>query len=199
MRKKVLITLVLTTTLSSINPTAIFANEPTIVTEKQIKNAQTEALKSYLYNIDGVEIESNIPLSNNEQIGVYQQASQQKIMSYEDMGGAPGMMYGSPQYKTYTNTTEKELAEIAVAYMTARIAKVATLNQTAAFFVTYFGTKMKGWIADLFKPTYIGMWITREQKSDGYYHYYLTVVNYSNSTYKQPIKVQFNETGRSLN
>ncbi len=63
MKKTILITLALTTALASINPTTISANKSTVTTDKQTINEPVESVKSYSYEIDGVKIESNVPLS----------------------------------------------------------------------------------------------------------------------------------------
>lgn len=90
-------------------------------------------------------------------------------------------------YKTYKNTTEKNVAELITAYLIGKAPKAAKGTTFGAWVLG----KLSGW-SDNIKPTYVGAWTTSAW--DNYYNerrYYNTLVHYKNSNYTTPISVQY--------
>lgn len=151
---------------------------------------------SYIYN--GVKINSDKELTATEQNEIYRMVTTGKsessnIKPFGHIIGGSGELVHGPKYVTYENKTERAIAELIAAWLVSKI-PVAKLSGDKKFFTGYILGKISGWVKSLIKPTYVGYWTTKAY-ADGLYHYYLTVVHYSDDTFTQPIDVEYGEVG----
>lgn len=194
-KKKVLIISALSLLLSSI--TAPFASANTYLYKfTTVQNNST----TFTYNVNGVSINSDKELTVNEQNSIYKLAAMGKYNSSSVIqpfghiiGGSGEIAYG-PKYESYTNKTEKAIAELIAAWLVSKV-PIKKLSGDKKFFAGYILGKISGWVKSLFEPTYVGYWTTKAPDGYGLYHYYLTVVHYSDDTFTQPIDVQYGEVG----
>ncbi|WP_411344703.1 hypothetical protein ACE3MZ_01000 [Paenibacillus sp. WLX1005] len=170
-------------------------NSPIVETQNSTSTSQ------YSYTYNGVEIGSTISLNDEQLKKLYDQTiniSQgiNKVTpSIIDQGGSPGMTVAGPEYKTYSNYTERKLADLLVSATVGKIPFIKNLGTISSW---VFGV-VHGWgLNQIIHPTYVGSWVTKSyDNNSGLYRYYLTVVYYTNDSFNKPIKVQYNEIAAS--
>lgn len=149
----------------------------------------------YSYTYDGVEIRSTVELDENQLKFLYSQTKNMSINSSMvnpsiiDQG-SPGMTVAGPEYVTYENFAERKIADLLVSATVGKLKWVKNLGTMSSW---VYGV-VNGWgLSKIIHPTYVGSWITKSYNNNsGLYDYFLTVVYYTNNSYNQPIKVEYN-------
>ncbi|MCX7904422.1 MAG: hypothetical protein N2486_07905 [Caloramator sp.] len=97
-----------------------------------------------------------------------------------------------PVYKIYTNNDVKIAAEFITSFLISKIPVSITKN----FLLNFVLNKLISW-TDSIKPTYVGAWGWKTYSySDKCYIYYVTLVHYSDSSFKNPIQTSIIEVKR---
>ncbi|WP_340025243.1 hypothetical protein MHI24_08700 [Paenibacillus sp. FSL K6-1096] len=165
----------------------------------------SQQLTSNSYTYNGIEISSPLILSENELASIYanvQKATDSRNIitpfSHE-IGGSGEIVYG-PKYEAHSNRDVVTFASMAAAWLNNFIYTKSGWNP--AWFKKWVISATEAWfINSAVKPTYTGIWTTRsgDLQIPGLYHYYLTLVHYTDGTFTTPISVQYNEVASEYN
>ncbi|MDR4926827.1 hypothetical protein ACFX4I_23710 [Peribacillus sp. YIM B13472] len=166
---------------------------PSFASKEVITETSTEQeLKEYAYFFKGIEIMSNIILTEQEIVNLYNEVMSigtpivGGITSYAPISGGSTKTEIPPIYRTYKNTGVNEAKNLIFAYMMKKIPK----KLTDSVFLNWLFVKLNSW--SKISPTYVGSWVsssysTAEKKRN----YHATVVHYEKSNYTSPKSVQY--------
>lgn len=195
--KKILSLMLSSALLLSVTPSFAKANENTEDTTIPVQSQE-----EYTYNFNGVEITSNVELSDEEVESVYNEAVAPKnassmIPNSSNLGGSAITPFAdedgggtrteiAPYYRTYKNTTINEAKNLIFAYMMKKIPKKITDN----VFANWLIVRLNKW-SDV-DPTYVGSWASSAWSNyDNRRNYHATLVHYAKSNYTSPKSVQY--------
>ncbi|WP_143536157.1 hypothetical protein [Saccharibacillus sp. O23] len=151
---------------------------------------------SYNYNYNGLPVSSSNELTDSQLEQVYNQV---KIIqsngpgisvNSHDMGGA-GMLVDGPVYKTFSNTTERVVLDAIFSWAASKVPFIKNPTKVQAWLFT---TLQAFGLNAAVQPTYVGYWTTKSYNPNtGLYHYYLSVVRYTNNSFNKVISTQYGE------
>ncbi|MED4035793.1 hypothetical protein ABEU98_30720 [Priestia megaterium] len=195
MKKILLTSMVSTLCLGLVSPAfAAESNQSRQSVSSQLDQENTEPEYTYTYN--GIEFTGNYELTTDELRTLYVQslALEAKTTSPSDDvsvevndPGTGQVQVVKPYYRTYTNKTQKEVANAITSYLLSKIPSPVKGNVVGIWVVG----KITQW-TNVIKQTYVGSWITSSyvtSKKKRVYH--ATLVHYKNSNYTTPISVQY--------
>lgn len=157
--------------------------------------------KEYSYTYKGVEVSGTYPLTANDLEKMYNEALNPLVGSnsvttsestFTIFGADSGGSYLSvipPMYKTYTNKTEKAIADLITAAVINKAPYSSRIKQTT--FGAWVIARISVWTNGI-KPTYVGSWVSSSW--DNYYgerRYKQTLVHYNKSNYTDIKSIQY--------
>jgi|GEM_PF-2843292 len=187
--KSLTIATVLTSSL--VLPLTANAEESNVSTEDVVLVSED----NFSYIIDGVEINSDVPLNETELKALYKNSTNQnpQISLFQNDIGSNAITVVPAKKINYSNSGVKNAADIAVAYLGTKIP--VKLTKVAAF--NYYFSKFTG-LSSSIKPTYVETYVTRAwSEYDQMYIFKATVAHYTDSTYKKVKSVSYREINRS--
>lgn len=147
------------------------------------------------YVVDGIEINSDVPLNEAELNTLYKNATNPnpQISLFQNDIGSNAITVVPAKKITYSNSEVKLAADIATAYLGTKIP--VKLTKVAAF--NYYFSKFTG-LSSSIKPTYVETYVVRTwSEYDQMYLFKATVAHYTDSTYKKVKSVSYREINRS--
>ena len=187
--KSLTIATVLTSSL--VLPLTANAEESNVSTEDVVLVSED----NFSYIIDGVEINSDVPLNETELKALYKNSTNQnpQISLFQNDIGSNAITVVPAKKINYSNSGVKNAADIAVAYLGTKIP--VKLTRVTAF--NYYFSKFTG-LSSSIKPTYVETYVTRAwSEYDQMYIFKATVAHYTDSTYKKVKSVSYREINRS--
>ncbi|GIN40096.1 MULTISPECIES: hypothetical protein [Heyndrickxia] len=190
LKKLIPVSLATIMSISMVSPTlADTINTNTSNTDLSVVDS-ISAEYSYIYK--GVEITGNIPLNDVEISNIYNSALNKNTSGgpviYGPIEGGSWVYEVPPTYRSYSNAWVGEAANLIVAYILKGVPKKVTDN----VFANWVFTKMLGWAKA--SPSYVGSWVTSSWSNyDNRRNYHATLVHYSDSSYSQPLSIQYFE------
>ena len=148
------------------------------------------------YVVDGIEINSDVPLNEAELNMLYKNATNPnpQISLFQNDIGSNAITVVPAKKITYSNSEVKLAADIATAYLGKNIPVL--LTRSAAF--NFYLARATGYASSSIKPTYIETYVVRTwSEYDQMYLFKATVAHYTDSTYKKVSSVSYREINRS--